>query len=139
LDIMQKLVLCLVAAFILAPAIAYSSEPPGDVGDPLEWLVQVEQHVFLAVKPQDELDDAIWTRFKVVVDLRFPYEGTYNELGQLRNRGVEYVNIPTSSRTPSSDSVSALEDLIAQHQNQAIVIHDSNGHRAAMLYEHILR
>jgi hypothetical protein len=70
----------------------------------------------------------------LVIDLRYAYEGVYDELGELRDRGITHINIPTSSHGPQQKQVLALEQALAEHPNATVLIHDSNGSRAAMLW-----
>jgi hypothetical protein len=72
--------------------------------------------------------------FEVVIDLRFPYEGVYDEQGTLLGNHVHYVNIPTSSNAPTSKSLKTLEDELTQAAGKSVLIHDSDGYRSALLW-----
>lgn len=70
----------------------------------------------------------------LVIDLRYPYEGVYEELGTLRSQGIHVLNIRSSSKGPTLDNVKRLEDELAAAAGRRVLIHDSNGHRTAALW-----
>jgi hypothetical protein len=72
--------------------------------------------------------------FETVIDLRFPYEGVYDEMGKLRTLGVRHINLPTSSHGAEEAVVSALEDALKSTRGAKTRIHDSNSYRTAMLW-----
>lgn len=117
---------------LLAPA-AFPSEADTSADEELQ-LLQVDTRVFLGILPKTHDYQSLLQGFEVVVDLRFPYEGVYSELGNLRNSGIRHINIPTSSGRLTSATVESFEAVLAEYPEQKIVVHDSNGHRSAMLW-----
>jgi rhodanese-related sulfurtransferase len=109
-------------------------------GEEAVKLLQVDERVFLGVIRRDvSLADAL-SDFDVVVDLRFPYEGVYDEAGALKGQGVLHVNIPTSSHGPDPGDVDVLDAMFARYPDARVLIHDSNGRRSAMIWAaHLLR
>lgn len=127
--------LCLCAVAWIATTYAQEADAAAaehtDVG---MTLVQVEEQVFLGILPRDlKLADGIET-FDLVVDLRYPYEGVYDEISALRGIGVETKNLPASSRAPDQRTIEALQSALQAHQGEKILIHDSNGYRTAMIW-----
>ena len=102
--------------------------------------LQVDEQVFLGVIAKHaDLSQAL-EGIKVVIDLRYPFEGVYDELGKLRGLDIRHVNIPTSSDGPSLRELEALEAELAREPREALLIHDSNGHRSAMIWAaHLIR
>ena len=122
-----------VVSLILLSTSSAAFAAPG-LDAPTLRLLQVEEFVYLGIIPRGtELSEAPHD-FGVVVDLRYPYEGAYTELAKLRTTPISYVNIPTSSSSPSPANVGALEKVIADYPTRKLLIHDSNGHRSAVLW-----
>lgn len=96
--------------------------------------LQVEEGVFLGVLPRHLRSVDALQSFALVIDLRYPYEGVYDEMGALRARGIAHVNLPTSSHGPEQHTVDALKQLLAQHREDRVLIHDSTGYRTAMIW-----
>lgn len=126
----------IVTILVLVPPIsAYATEITDTEASESDLsLLQVDELVFLGViTTEDNIVEQLGG-FKVVIDLRYPYEGVYDHLGDLRNGGIRHVSIPTSSRAPDHKNVIALESKMAEYADQQILIRDSNGHRSAMLW-----
>lgn len=118
---------------VSALAVLSVSPPVRAAAEPLELkTLAVEESIFLAATPlkQGMRIDGIG----IVIDLRYPYEGVYNELGMLKQNGIKAVNIPVSSRGPSAENLQSLVKALASADRQNVLIHDSNGHRTAMLW-----
>ena len=96
--------------------------------------VQVEEGVFLGILPRHLRSADLLKAFSLVIDLRYPYEGVYEEVGMLRTAGITHVNLPTSSHGPDQDTVDALKKLLEEHPDTQVLIHDSNGYRTAMVW-----
>jgi hypothetical protein len=97
-------------------------------------LTPVTANVFLGFVPRELTPADVVPGLQVVIDLRFPYEGVYNQLGALRALGIVHVHIPSSSKEPSRENVLALDDALAKYSDSIILIRDSTGLRSAMLW-----
>lgn len=97
-------------------------------------LLEVESNLFLGVANSKIVDFQVFKDFETVIDLRYPYEGVYDEMGKLRTLGVRYINLPTSSHRPEEKFVSALENALDTTRGTKTLIHDSSGYRTAMLW-----
>lgn len=94
--------------------------------------LQVADTVSLGTRAfyRDENPDGL----DVVIDLRYPYEGVYEDMGSLKIRGIRVLNIPVSSKGPTLENVVSLEAALAEAAGQRVLIHDSDGHRTATLW-----
>jgi len=115
---------------IAATAVAAAPEP---APEPLQ-LLQVSDTISLGVIPRKLSNYDELMEFEVVIDLRFPYEGVYDEQGTLLGNHVRYINIPTSSNAPTSRSLTTLEDELTQAAGKSVLIHDSDGYRSALIW-----
>jgi hypothetical protein len=97
-------------------------------------LLEVESNVFLGIINWKTLDFQLLEDFETVIDLRYPYEGVYDEMGELRTLGVRHINLPTSSHGAEEKFVSALENAMSSTRGTKTLIHDSNGYRTALLW-----
>ena len=95
---------------------------------------QVEERVFLGVLPKHVRSADGLQSFSLVIDLRYPYEGVYDEMGALRSQGITHINLPTSSHGPDQDTINKLKQLLLEHSEERVLIHDSTGYRTAILW-----
>ncbi len=121
-------VLCC-ALLALGTAVFAAAAEPEAVDYP---LLAVTENTFLGAGPVQtpgQLEGV-----DLVIDLRYPYEGVYDELGTLRSHGIRSENIPVSSRGPTLRQVEQLSELLARSAGDRVLIHDSNGQRTALLW-----
>lgn len=113
---------------VFAAQTELSAEPPAEPEEikPL----RVSEMVYLSTRPSYRDVDA--QGIDLVIDLRYPYEGVYEDMGSLKVRGIQVLNIPISSKGPTLQNVERLADALADEKR--ILIHDSNGHRTAALW-----
>jgi len=118
--------LSVLAVLVVAPAVK------AEEGQTELETLAVEKTIFLAATPLEQgmsIDN-----IEIVVDLRYPYEGVYDELGMLKQKGIRSLNIPVSSRGPSAENLESLAIALQDAGTQNVLIHDSNGYRTAMLW-----
>ncbi len=121
-----SVLLAVLAALMVAPGIK------AEEGQTVLETLAVEETVFLAATPVEQ--GVSIDGIEIVVDLRYPYEGVYDELGMLKQKGIRALNIPVSSRGPSAENLENLTNALQDAGTQNVLIHDSNGHRTAMLW-----
>lgn len=97
-------------------------------------LLEVDADVFLGIVPKHLESAQDLASFSLVIDLRYPYEGVYDERGRLGAAGVTHVNLPTSSHGPDRETIDDLGKTLEAHRGEKILIHDSNGYRSAMTW-----
>lgn len=124
----------LLMAMILSALPASPSSAAEAEQEPTIETLQVEENVFLGILPRHLRTADLLKAFSLVVDLRYPYEGVYEEVGMLRTAGITHVNLPTSSHGPDQETVDALKKLLEEHPETQVLIHDSNGYRTAMVW-----
>lgn len=123
---LRSILLAVLAVLMVVPAVR------AEEGQTELETLAVEETIFLAATPVEQgmSIDGI----EIVVDLRYPYEGVYDELGMLKQKGIRALNIPVSSRGPSAENLESLTIALQDAGTQNVLIHDSNGHRTAMLW-----
>jgi hypothetical protein len=124
----------MVMAMILSALAALPSSAAEDEQEPTIETLRVAENVFLGILPRHLRSADLLKAFSLVIDLRYPYEGVYEEVGMLRTAGITHVNLPTSSHGPDQDTVETLKKLLEEHPDTQILIHDSNGYRTAMVW-----
>jgi len=74
-----------------------------------------------------------------VVDLRTSQEGITEERDLVRRAGMKYFNIPVTIENLSHNTAQRLSRIIQNSSNRPMIIHCSNGNRAAALYALYMR
>jgi hypothetical protein len=97
-------------------------------------LLKVDDETYLGIVPKNLARVPGIQDFAVVIDLRYPYEGVYDELGALQTLGIKYINLPASSHAPERRTVEAFQAAMKAHAGEKILVHDSNGYRTAMIW-----
>lgn len=97
-------------------------------------LLKVDDETYLGIVPKNLARVPGIQDFAVVIDLRYPYEGVYDELGALQTLGIKYINLPSSSHAPEQRTVEAFQAAMKAHAGEKILVHDSNGYRTAMIW-----
>ena len=124
----------------LVPIVATAGDTlgPSDVNGPTSWgkaqSVMSIKHLYLAGQPdQVGLEAAAAAGVEVMVDLRGPSEAKWDEGEAVEGLGLTYHNVPVSrgSDTFSRDAMERIEEIVAEHRGQKILLHCSTGNRAA--------
>jgi protein tyrosine phosphatase (PTP) superfamily phosphohydrolase (DUF442 family) len=110
---------------------------PEDVEGPFVWGAAAHVtrlgNLWFADQPDAAgLDAARQNGVGVVVNLREPEELTWDEASAVEAMGMHYFSVPVSGALPfSAQAFDRIEEIVASHPNQQVLIHCSSSNRAA--------
>ncbi len=108
-----------------------------EVTGPVAWgaasRVMHARNLWLADQPDRVGLEAAKARgVRVVINLREPSELDWNEQAATEALGLTYYNVPVSQTEPFSPSAfGRVEELVAKHSNDQVLVHCSSGNRVA--------
>ena len=142
--VLHGLILTLCAG---AAGVALAGEPisPDEVKGPIAWgtaqKVTHLRHLWFADQPDAAgFEAARQAGVQVVVNLRPPSELDWDEKAEVEKLGMTYYNVPVAGPRFEKSAFDRIEQLVAQHEDQQILIHCSSSNRVGgWLATHLVR